>query len=246
MAESRLKLTKAVIFDIGETIGEQLEFSPTYYHLQFIRQVCGDAYTFSDEEILAAIEHSDKELLTHRIASLDPPVDYLITDEDWIFRAQVLLKELGVTEGIGDKAEQFQELWKDLLRSNRQSVRPGVKEMFIELRSRGYKIGLATNWSDPRDWLGSDVLKLIDSVQYSIVDGYAKPSPYMLIMNAHQMRVNPSRCVYVGNSVTIDVVAAKRAGMAPILLAENPFEEPIVDEDVVVIRNLGELLELLP
>jgi hypothetical protein len=34
--------------------------------------------------------------------------------------------------------------------------------------------------------------------------------------------------------------------MAPILLAENPFEEPIVDEDVVVIRNLGELLELLP
>lgn len=246
MAEPRLELIKAVIFDIGKTIEERLEFSPAHYHLQFVRQVCGDAYTFSDEEILAAIKLSDEELLTRRIGSLDPPVDYLITEEDWIYRAQVLLKELGVTEGIGDKAEQFQELWKDLLRSNRPRVRAGVKEMFQELRSRGYKIGLATNWSDPREWLDSDVLKLIDSVQYTIVDGYAKPSPYMLILNAHQMDVNPSRCAFVGDSVRNDVAAAKRAGMVPILFAENQFEEPIVDEDVVVIRNLGVLLELLP
>jgi len=246
MADRRLELTKAVIFDIGETIGGQLEFSPNHYHLQFVRHVCGDAHTFSDDEILAALELSDAELLTHRIGNLDPPVDYLITDEDWIFRTQVLLKELGVTEGIGDKAEQYQKLWKDLLASKRPRIRPGVKEMFHELRSRGYKIGLATNWSDPREWIDSDVLKLIDCVQYTIVDGYAKPSPYMLIMNAYQMGVNPLRCAFVGNSVTIDVVAAKRAGMVPILFADNPSEEPIVDEDVIVIRKLLGLLELLP
>ena len=66
MAKSRLELTKAGIFDIGETIGRQLEISPTHYYLQFVRQICRDVYTFSDEEILAAVELSDEELLTRR------------------------------------------------------------------------------------------------------------------------------------------------------------------------------------
>jgi FMN phosphatase YigB (HAD superfamily) len=52
--------------------------------------------------------------------------------------------------------------------------------------------------------------------------------------------VNPLKCAFVGDSVHIDVEAARRAGMVPILLSQDEYE----DEKLHVIKDMIELLEL--
>ncbi len=119
--------------------------------------------------------------------------------------------------------------------------------MLEELSARGYKLGVATNWSeDPYNLLDSSgVGHLFQSRQWTLVKGYSKPSPYMLIMNAHELGVNPLRCVFVGNKVNLDVEAARRAGMKPILLTKPESEEVTDQADYPIIYKLEELLDYL-
>ena len=65
----------------------------------------------------------------------------------------------------------------------------------------------------------------------------------MLIMNAHELGVNPLRCAFVGNKVNLDVDAAKRAGMKPVLLAKSNETETIGDIDYLIVNKLEELLD---
>jgi FMN phosphatase YigB (HAD superfamily) len=90
------------------------------------------------------------------------------------------------------------------------------------------------------------VLHLFQSVQYTMIHGFSKPSPYMPILNAHEMGVNPLNCALVGDSNRKDMEAARRAGMRAILITPDPNENPEVPEDVAMIRDLRELLSLFP
>ena len=66
----------------------------------------------------------------------------------------------------------------------------------------------------------------------------------MPILNAHEMGVNPLKCTLVGDSIQTDVRAAQRAGMRAVLLDPHSTGDPNIPEDVVVIRDLRELLTI--
>jgi len=85
---------------------------------------------------------------------------------------------------------------------------------------------------------------MFQSIQFSIVPGYCKPAPYMLIQNAREMGVNPLKCAFIGDDVKRDVPAARRAGMYPILIVNERKEIASGDEGLTVIHELNELLEL--
>jgi phosphoglycolate phosphatase-like HAD superfamily hydrolase len=79
------------------------------------------------------------------------------------------------------------------------------------------------------------------------VPGYTKPNPYLLIQAAMELGVNPRLCAYVGNLVDLDVIAAIRADMLPILTTwANPEETDKAPEQAIVVESLQELLELFP
>ena len=90
------------------------------------------------------------------------------------------------------------------------------------------------------------ILSLFDSIEYSNVPGYKKPSPFLLLKVADDLGVNPRRCVYVGNYVKYDVEAAIRAEMIPILVTWcNPEERENAPPETVIIDHISELLTLL-
>ena len=60
------------------------------------------------------------------------------------------------------------------------------------------------------------------------------------------MGINPLKCALVGDSNRKDVRAAKRAGMRAVLIVSDTKDDSDVPEDVVVIRDLRELLRLFP
>lgn len=231
-------------FDMGGTLLQDWSHSAFEAHKRFIQQVCGDEYSFSDEEIDTAVGEAERGMWDHYF-SQGVDVHWFPSEDVWIWRNKEVLKKLGVRERIDERAVEYEDLWVECLKDNPMALKPEAADILEALSQRGYKLGVATNWYDPSGILRTEgVLDLFQSIQFSVVTGYSKPSPYMLIMNAYEMGVNPLKCAFVGDDIKRDIEAAKRAGMKPILIVENPIEEPDVEEDVIVIKELIELLEI--
>ena len=168
--------------------------------------------------------------------------------EDWIEYDRRLLEEIGVTGSLDELVEKYQQKWDKYLSKSRYVLLDRCKETLETLLERGYKLGIASNrFGDPRPFLEEDsILSLFESIEYTNVPGYKKPSPFMLLKVADDLGVNPRRCVYVGNYVKYDVEAAKRAEMIPILITWcNPEEKENAPSDTVIIDHISELLDLL-
>ena len=97
-----------------------------------------------------------------------------------------------------------------------RELRPGVKEMLEGLRARGYHIGVISNNASLYNVF--DVLEdygirdYMEDVTVSSVTGYRKPHPEIFRISMRQMRCRPENCVYMGDTVSRDIIGAKRAG----------------------------------
>jgi HAD superfamily hydrolase (TIGR01509 family) len=239
-----LKDITAVIFDLGDTL-YSLPTSLFETHKRVLREVCGDEFEVSTEAFNAAHHTAEREISDYLLRE-NTPVDHIFSVEEWIRFDRTILRELGVKENLDRKAVHYQQLWDEMLNGEPLVLKPHAKEVLEEMSRRGYKLAVATNWEqNPRELLErTGVLHLFQSIQYTIIHGFRKPSPYMPILNAHEMRLNPLNCALVGDSTQKDVRAARRAGMRAVLIAPNPNEDHDIPEDVVVIRGLRELLSL--
>jgi HAD superfamily hydrolase (TIGR01509 family) len=127
----------------------------------------------------------------------------------------------------------------------------GIREVLVELRKRGYPLGVASNKSWGRVGADVDYLELgglVDAFVTSEDTVQRKPHPAPLLKLAEKLGVEPRYCAYIGD-YRGDIIAARDAGMVSIavmwggmflpetLLAERP--------DYVVDRP-EELLDLFP
>ena len=242
MPHRSLKGYSAISFDIGGTLIEP-SFLPVFeVHKKFILQKCGDDCSFSDEEITDALDVAEKE-----VWELVPEKDvhYFFSDEDWTERNRIILRTLGITEMLDERAGHMQTLWTEIIAANPHTLKPDAKDTLEQLKHRGYSLAISTNWHNPRELLNSfGIYDEFQSIQFSIVPDYCKSAPYMLIQNAREMGVNPLKCAFIGDDVMRDIPAAKRAGMHPILIVTEGREIPPDDEGITIIHELNELLEL--
>jgi len=246
MIQKRLEKIKAVIFDLGDTL-YTLPYSVDDYHMRFLKEVCGDDFTLTYQELDRAHDAAEAAM-TKLIEESATSPDYTITTDEWILFDRILLENLGVKENIDEKSRTYQGLWDRLTKNQPNKLRPGAREVLEELGERGFKMGIASNWDQsPHDLLSdSGVRHFFQSLQWTLVKGYAKPSPYMLIMNAHELGVNPLRCAFVGNKENLDVEAARKAGMLPVLLDNSAGSLVPLLDDTLIIDNLEDLLHHLP
>jgi len=150
MLHRPLKDCSAISFDIGGTLIEPFTLPVFEVHKKFIIQVCDDDCNFSDEAIANAIDVADEEaweLLPEK------DVSYFFSDEDWTKRNRILLKTLGITEMLDERASHMQTLWTEILAANPHKLKPGTKEVLKQLKQRGYTLAISTNWYDPRELL---------------------------------------------------------------------------------------------
>lgn len=246
MIQKRLERIKAVIFDLGDTL-YTLPYSVDDYHMRFLKEVCGDDFTVTYQELDRA-QDAAEAAVTKLIEESATSPNYALTTDEWILFDRILLENLGVKENIDEKSRTYQGLWDRLIKNQPNKLRPRAREVLEELNQRGFRMGIASNWDQsPHDLLSdSGVRHFFQSLQWTLVTGYAKPSPYMLIMNAHELGVNPLRCAFVGNKENIDVEAARKAGMLPVLLDNSAGVSTPLMEDTLIICKLEELLHHLP
>ena len=120
---------------------------------------------------------------------------------------------------------------------------PDVLPALEELRERGLRVVIASNWDcSLPDWLRpTGILELVDGVVTSAEVGAGKPSPRVFERALGVAGVEPSEALHVGDKVDNDVEGAAAAGVRGVLLQREGDPPPGVES----IRNLSELVALL-
>lgn len=116
-----------------------------------------------------------------------------------------------------------------------------VLPTFQALHSRGFKLGIISNWDDRLRPLlrGLKLYDYFDSIVVSCEVGSPKPARGVFERAANELAISPNAILHVGDSLEMDVQGARAAGFAAVHL-DRTATSPCPD----VIPTLRDLLEL--
>ena len=154
---------------------------------------------------------------------------------------------------IEQVAAELTLAWSE--RKGRMVPKPGAEETIIELKQRGYHLGVISNSMSsldiPRSLDAYGWKDYFDVVILSSMVKCRKPAPEIFHEATRIMNVEPVHCAYLGNRISRDVVGCKQAGFALGIILEPP-DGPRADEQDqtiqpdLVIHSLNELLDIFP
>ncbi len=124
----------------------------------------------------------------------------------------------------------------------------GVEELLTAVK-RKTKTGLITNAYDAAEQKerirSSGLDSYFDTIIIAGEIGIYKPDPAIFLHALARVDAQPDKSLYVGDSLTHDVIGAKSAGMKTVLLSQKPKKGgDIADYEVSGIGELQRLLEL--
>jgi len=219
-AVSSLTRIKGVVFDLGGTI-----YRPAMPVLSAIRRFLSEMglnshQDMNDTKLTEVIGSSAERWLDDYMVQHNVHKQWEPTHDVWLEHDRLLLMALGITKDLEGLAKQYQSMWDDVIARTRPELVDGVREALEELAELGCRLGIASNrFGSPSKFLREDGIEhFFDAVEFSNVPGYRKPSPYMLLSVAQNLKLNPRTCAYVGNLVQPDVRAAVAAEMKPVIL----------------------------
>jgi len=249
MRKSEQSHVQALIFDLDDTVytsdARMLDVAR-----KLLREIGLDKQSrFSDQLLQQAFARGPDQWLNGYMLNHDVSQHWRPSHEMWVEYGQRLLTSLRVKENLNELAKDMISRWESYGVDMRSYLPEESKLVLTELHTRGYRLGLVTNrWENPSSLLGRDsMLGLFEAIEYSRVPGYMKPSPFMLVQAATRLGTNPVRCACIGDFVSIDVEAARRAGMIPFLLTRhNPKEADRAPPGVSVVKGMMQLLSVFP
>jgi len=117
-----------------------------------------------------------------------------------------------------------------------------------DLRSRGLKIGVVSNWDTRLKTIcdGLGLTPLVDFIVISAEVGVRKPDPGIFRLALDKAGVRPEEAIHVGDLPEEDAEGARRAGVRPVLIDRKRRITPEgVPAGVPRVTSLAELIPLL-
>jgi putative hydrolase of the HAD superfamily len=122
-----------------------------------------------------------------------------------------------------------------------------AREVLSELRSRGFGMGVISNWDgSARDLLaGHSLTEFFDPIVISCEVGCEKPGGEIFRIALQRAGLPGEQCLYVGDNYYDDAVGCRKVGIRPLII--NRIGRLGVEEitDCDFITGLSELLVLL-
>lgn len=140
--------------------------------------------------------------------------------------------------------------WDMTRRRALRAVPAETIQVLDELRSMGLKIGVLSNTHalELRAWSDSALVDLVDAVALSHEIGAVKPDPAAYAAIVDRLGVAANRAAYVGDGSCDELVGARRAGFALVVLAgaapmrHSPERLPVLlDQADLALSTLVEL-----
>lgn len=112
-----------------------------------------------------------------------------------------------------------------------------------------YKLGLVSNFDIPE--CGRQLLdrfglsKFFDLTVISGEVNQRKPSPKIFERALDALNVHPSKAVFIGDMLDLDIIGPKKVGMKTILIERRPMRDHAEVKPDEVVKSLTELLNIL-
>jgi putative hydrolase of the HAD superfamily len=168
-----------------------------------------------------------------------------------VWQQERILGMLSETDVHPGEYEVILEKLRDGARSRVLEAYPEVPDVLAELRSRGMRLAICSNW----DWDLSEAVEevglrdLVDVQMSSAWAGARKPHPRIFGHTLDKLGVEAADCVFVGDTWGPDVAGPRSMGMTPLYLARDGHwpdptaPENVDEEDVAIIRDLRGVLD---
>lgn len=166
--------------------------------------------------------------------SIDIPAAFMILDQGWkrydAYRAATnrelkpeeiwgnyVLTGLGLDfDSVYSFAEELAEMWE--LTYFQRVLRPHVQELLKDLSASGLKLGIVSNTASLFQVFHSlkvyGIRNYFSDVTLSSVTGYRKPHGNIFRVSLNQHQSDPSTCMYVGDTISRDIIGAHKAGFS--------------------------------
>jgi putative hydrolase of the HAD superfamily len=244
MEKNTTKDIKAIFLDVGNTMRIVIPDEPFIVESKrMLAQLTGT--TMQPDEFHALLEERYK-VLRKRAKEL------LIEASEKEMWTKWMLPDFPYKK-IAPLSAKLTRLWRDC--DGRRVPRDDVKETVIELRKRGYLLGLIANTiteTEIPDYLKADGLsRYFKTVILSSKVGIRKPNPEIYWMASRKIGVKPAKCVYVGDNPSRDAEGTRAAGYGMFILFYEPAtqkKEPPKSEIYpdYTIKQMKELLDIFP
>ncbi|MGL3045524.1 HAD family hydrolase [Acinetobacter pecorum] len=117
-----------------------------------------------------------------------------------------------------------------------------VQNLLSDLKKQ-YKIGVITNTHNSKLVFGlladMGILYLLDVVTTSIEYGKRKPNQNIFLDTCAKINVCPANCIFVGDSLEMDVEGSKSVGMLPIHISNESNHPHKSIPNILELRSLG-------
>lgn len=144
--------------------------------------------------------------------------EYLGADRRWWFG--VVQEVIGAYLPADGLKSYFDELYEFFRTPDAWLVYPDVTETLTELRARGFRLGVISNFDTRlRDILSNlGIGSFFEQAAISWEAGASKPDSRIFQRALEAMQVSPEQALHVGDSIPRDVEGARKAGLTPVLL----------------------------
>ena len=243
-----MKKIDTVLFDMGGTLEDIFN---THYTLENAAQGIIDILERHSLPFTQPVKEMQRMLLNglRRYSSLrDEDSIELKPERVW---ADYMLCESGISsEKVEAIGEELANCWESLYFT--RTLRPGAAEMLRGLRSLGLKLGIVSNTAslyqvfDQLDKYG--IREYFSNVTLSSQIGYRKPHPNIFQIALRQLSSDAGSSVYVGDTVSRDILGSKRAGFAYSILINSQMTK---EKDEAMIQGpqpdfvVGDITEVL-
>ena len=220
--------TEAVLFDAAETLFTTRGSVGEIYGLVAREYGC----TAPFDEIQAAFVRQFRR---------SGPLTTVDEKSWWRDVVHRVFAEVGM---IRDFNRFFEKVYDQFRDSRGWMLFPETVEVLNELKRRGLKLGVISNF-DSRVYSVMRDLHIqnhFDAVTISSETGYAKPDLEIFIAAVKSLQSRPENVLLIGDSLADDVLAARKAGIRSVLIDRTNRYEGL---DVQKIDNLKAVLSLL-
>ena len=140
--------------------------------------------------------------------------------DEWAWWGQFLERVIVALAHPAPAAAVLPELFEAFADPELWHVFPEVPAALGELRARGLRLAVVSNWDSrlPALLERLGLTDRFDAVLVSAIEGVEKPAPEIFLRAARRLGVDPAACLHAGDSPLDDYRGAESAGMLPILV----------------------------
>lgn len=153
---------------------------------------------------------------------------------------------------IMEISEELAQTWEKVY--YHRVLRPHVKESLDALQERGYKLGIISNtislYSVFNVLEEYEIREYFQDVTLSSVTGYRKPHTAIFEIALRQNDSKAENCMYVGDTISRDVIGAKRAKFGKVVQIQSFMtemsDEKVKDDSIVADYIISDMEQIVP